>query len=281
MSVPMKWKLPPTNHLRALLETFTIFSTLPWGVHREKLDLGEFGAEFISPDKNVRTKVILYLHGGGFVIGSAHSHRGLAGKISQLSGIPVLLIDYRKAPEYPFPHALNDAYFAYQYLINEKKYDPKDILLVGDSAGGGLAVSLQLKLKDENEPLPSASVLLSPYVDLVNHDDDRMSNQNDRFLDVFEMRRWANLYANKHDLKDPYISPLYGNLASLPPMLIQASESEVLFDDTKRLVIKAKEAGVDVNLQTWHGLIHWWHMFRGMPEAKDAIQKIANYLLEF
>ncbi len=279
LSTPMKWKLPPTNHLRALLETFTIFSTLPWGVHREKVSLGEFDGEFISPDERVRPKVILYLHGGGYVIGSAHTHRGLAGKITKLSGIPTLLIDYRKAPEFPFPCALQDALFAYQYLLSVRKYEARDVFLMGDSAGGGLAMALQLKLKEKGIELPAASVLLSPYVDLVNSDDDRMTNQNDRFMDIFEMRRWATLYAHTTDLSEPYVSPLYGNLERLPPMLIQASESEVLYDDARRLAEKARTQGVQVTLQTWQGLIHWWHMFRGMPEAKEAIQKIADYLI--
>lgn len=282
MSLPMLWKLPPINHLRAVLETFTMFSTLPWGMHMEKVDLGEFKAELLIPDKEKeRKEIILYLHGGGFVIGSPHTHRGLAGKISKLSGIPSLLIDYRKAPEYPYPAALEDALHAYQYLIQKKKHKPEKVFVIGDSAGGGLVLSLMLKLKEMHLPYPCANVLLSPYVDLVNHDDARQrSGRNDRFMDIFEMRRWATLYAPTSDLNDPLVSPLYGDLSGFPPMLIQASESEVLFEDSKRLSEKAKEQGIDVKFQTWHGLIHWWHMFRGMPEAKDAIGKVAAYLVE-
>ncbi len=282
MSLPMRWRLPPINHLRALLETFTMFSSLPWGMHVEKMNLGEFTAEFISPVEYKSSQVILYLHGGGFVIGSPHTHRGLAGRISKLSGIPSLLIDYRKAPEHQFPAALEDALVAYQFLLEHKGYQSLDIFIIGDSAGGGLALSLQLKLKDLKLPLPAASILLSPYVDLVNRDDMRLQNSlNDRFLDIFEMRRWASLYAPTADLDDPLVSPLYGDLSGLPPILVQASESEVLFDDSRRLIEKARKQKVAITFQTWHGLIHWWHMFSGMPESKEAVLKIAEFLSEY
>ncbi|HBH22279.1 MAG TPA: alpha/beta hydrolase [Cytophagales bacterium] len=278
LSVPMYWKLPPIDHLRGLLETFTMFATLPWGVSRGEVEFKEFRADWLVPDKRSAEDVILYLHGGGYVIGSPHSHRGLAGKIAKDAGMACLLIDYRKAPEYPFPYALYDAYKAYEYLLGQG-YEPGHIFIIGDSAGGGLTLSLSLKLKMDKMPLPAANVLLSPYVDLVNNEDDRKHNaKNDRFLDVFEMRRWAELYAAGHDLSDPLISPLFGNLAGLPPMLIQASTSEVLYEDANRLYQKAKSFQLEVEFQTWQGLIHWWHMFGGMPEAKEAIDKIVDYI---
>jgi monoterpene epsilon-lactone hydrolase len=104
--------------------------------------------------------------------------------------------------------------------------------------------------------------------------------KNDRFLDVFEMRKWARLYSQYHELSDPLISPLFGDLVGLPPILVQASESEVLYDDSSRFVSKAKSQGVDITFQKWHGLIHWWHMFGGMPEAKEAIDKIIDFINE-
>jgi acetyl esterase/lipase len=171
LSVPMYWKLPPIDHLRGLLETFTMFATLPWGVSRGEVEFKEFRADWLVPDKRSAEDVILYLHGGGYVIGSPHSHRGLAGKIAKDAGMACLLIDYRKAPEYPFPYALYDAYKAYEYLLGQG-YEPGHIFIIGDSAGGGLTLSLSLKLKMDKMPLPAANVLLSPYVDLVNNEDD-------------------------------------------------------------------------------------------------------------
>jgi len=279
LSLPMYWRLPPIRHLRSVLEASTMLSTLPWGITFEKHDFGSFEAECLTPINSVPDKVMLYLHGGGYVIGSPHTHRALAGKISKGTSLNSLVIDYRKAPENPFPAALDDAIDAYIFLLEQRNYKPEDIVLVGDSAGGGLVVALQYALRDFQLPLPRASVLLSPYLDLTQKGKSIKNNaKNDRFLDVFEMRKWARLYAGYHDLKNPYISPLFGDLSGLPPMLVQASKSEVLYDDARRLVQKARKADVDVTFQVWNGLIHWWHMFGTMPESREAIDKIVHFI---
>ena len=152
-------------------------------------------------------------------------------------------------------------------------------MIAGDSAGGGLAIALQYELRDFHRELPLCSVLLSPYLDLTGTGRSIKHNaKNDRFLDVFEMRRWAKWYAADHDLKDPLLSPLFGDMRDLPPILVQASRSEVLYNDSTRFVARAKKMGVKVEFQTWKGLIHWWHMFGGMPEAKEAIEKIILFI---
>ncbi|MDZ7604087.1 MAG: alpha/beta hydrolase [Cyclobacteriaceae bacterium] len=278
MSIPMYWKLPPVNHLRNILETSTMFSTLPWGVTFEKIDYDLFSAEWLVPREAVSDRVILYLHGGGYVIGSSHTHRALAGSIAKGVGASCLVIDYRKAPENPYPAALDDAFHAYNQLL-DTGYKADHIAVVGDSAGGGLSIALQYELRDLGLPLPRCTVLLSPYLDLNGTGRSVSLNaKNDRFLDVFEMRRWAEMYAGDQDFKDPLISPLYGNTKGLPPILVQASESEVLYDDSVRFVKKARQSGVDIEFQTWHGLIHWWHMFGTMPEAKEAIGKVIEFI---
>ncbi len=280
LSLPMYWKLPPVDHLRSILETSTMMATLPWGVTFEKIELNEAGAEWLTPNNAEDGHILLYIHGGGYVIGSPHTHRAIAGKIAKGIHANCLLIDYRKAPEYPFPAALNDAYYSYNYLL-EKGYDPKRIVIVGDSAGGGLTLAMQFKLRSEGLPLPLCSVLLSPYLDLHGSGESVEKNaKNDRFLDVFEMRKWADMYAGDHDFSNPLISPLFGNFRGLPPILVQSSESEVLYNDSTRFVSKAKKQGVKITFQTWHGLIHWWHMFGGMPEAKEAIDKIIQFIAE-
>lgn len=278
LSLPMYWKLPPINHLRSLLETSTMMATLPWGVTFKKVEFDLFGAEWLHPQNALKNRVLLYIHGGGYVIGSPHTHRALAGKIAKGISADCLLIDYRKAPENPFPAALDDAYFSYSHLL-DMGYEPENIVVVGDSAGGGLTIALQYELKDYQIPMPLCSVLLSPYLDLTGTGKSLHHNaKNDRFLDVFEMRKWAAMYAGDHDLSDPMISPLFGDLSNLPPILVQASKSEVLYDDSVRFVKKAKKEGVEVTFQRWHGLIHWWHMFGGMPEAKEAIEKIVKFI---
>lgn len=278
LSMPMYWGLPPVDHLRAILETSTMLATLPWGVTFEKRHFDDFYAECLKPRRIIDGKALLYFHGGGYVIGSPHTHRALAGKIALGTSLQTLVIDYRKAPENPFPAALDDAYSAYTFLLN-KGLDGRDIVIAGDSAGGGLSLALQLKARDSGLPLPLCSVLLSPYVDLTGTGESiRQNAKNDRFLDVFEMRRWAEWYAGEEDFMNPYLSPLYGNLAGLPPMLVQASESEVLYDDSVRLVRKAEQSGIEVVFQTWKGLIHWWHMFGTMPEAREAIDKVIDFI---
>ena len=278
LSLPMYWKLPPVTHLRSMLETTTMFSTLPWGVHFEKRQFELFNAECLTPDNIIDHRVMLYFHGGGYVIGSPHTHRALAGKITKGISAKGLVIDYRKAPESPFPAALDDAFAAYKYLL-DKGFDSKEIVLVGDSAGGGLAIALQYELKEKNMPLPLCTALMSPYFDLTGTGRSIEHNaKNDRFLDVFEMRRWAKMYAAEHELDDPLISPLFGDMTGLPPILIQVSESEVLYNDSTRFAKKAREKGVKVTLQKWNGLIHWWHLFGGMPEAKEAIGKIIKFI---
>jgi len=280
MSVPLHWKLPPVNHLRSILETTTMASTLPWDVRFEKMKFDLFDSEWLMPKKVMENRVLLYLHGGGYVIGSPHTHRALAGKIAKGIFSNCLLIDYRKAPENPYPAALDDSFTAYRYLL-EQGYEPEHIIIAGDSAGGGLAIALQYELREFQMPLPACTVLLSPYLDLTGTGESRENNsKNDRFLDVFEMRRWAEMYADGHDLADPLISPLFGDVAGLPPMLIQASESEVLYDDSVRFAQRLSESGVQVVFQTWKGLIHWWHMFGGMPEAKEAIDEVVGFINE-
>ncbi len=279
LSLPMYWKLPPVNQLRSILETSTVLSTLPWGVTFEKLTVGSVDAECLKPINYDPNKVILYLHGGGYVIGSPHTHRNLAGKIAKGTNMNCLVIDYRKAPEHPFPAALDDAFHAYKFLLDYRNYDAEDIIVIGDSAGGGLAIALQFLLREQDLPKPRALVLLSPYLDLTQGGRSVIRNaKNDRFLDVFEMRKWAQLYAAEYDLKDPLISPLFGDLTGLPPILVQASTSEVLYNDATRFVSRARKVGVRVTFQTWKGLIHWWHMFGGMPEAKEAIDKIVSFI---
>jgi acetyl esterase/lipase len=279
LSLPMSWKLPPVNHLRSILETTTMLSTLPWGVTFDKHMLGTLEAECLKPINHDPDKVILYLHGGGYVIGSPHTHRNLAGKIAKGASINCLVIDYRKAPEHPFPAALDDAFYAYTYLLNDRGYLADDIIIIGDSAGGGLAIALQFLLRQKQIPMPRAIALLSPYLDLTQGGRSIKSNaKNDRFLDVFEMRKWAQLYAAEYDLRNPLISPLFGDLHGLPPILVQASKSEVLYNDSTRFVAKARKSGVQITFQTWKGLIHWWHMFGTMPEAREAIMKIVTFI---
>lgn len=238
-------------------------------------------AEWIRPDISDREKVILYLHGGGYALGSSHTHRSFVGQLTKDSGMTALMAIYRKIPECKFPAALDDAKAAYDYLINQG-YLPQNIVFAGDSAGGGLCLSLLQKLRNENLPLPCACVLLSPWTDLaVTGQNVEKNVVNDPLVRVDKMKEWGKIYAGKYELTNPLISPLYANLSGLPPMLIQVSNSEALWDDSKRLHEAALKAGVNVVFQEFDDLMHWWHIFwQLLPESKDSITKISAFLKE-
>lgn len=281
-----KGTLPQFKHLRPLLEMGTMFSMLPWTVHFKEIELRQKNCfrfvkgEAIIPNNPINTcQIILYLHGGGYTIGSSHTHRSLVGKLAKKTGRIGILPEYRKAPEYPFPAALEDAFFAYKALIDRGKL-PEDIILAGDSAGGGLVMALLLELKKEKLPMPKAAVCISPWVDLAATGQSIIDNQDkDPLVDIDKLRIWAKMYSGNEDITHPQISPLYADLSGLPPMLIQVSNTEMLYDDSVRLAYKAEQAGVEVNLQVWDGLIHWWHLFQNaIPEAGEAIQKIADFI---
>ncbi len=286
--IKAKNQIPSFASMRPILEVGTLFALLPWGVGfkpillRNKKCFRTVNAEAIIPNYPANTnQIILYLHGGGYTLGSSHTHRSLVGKIAKLTNRVAILPEYRKAPENPFPAALEDAVFSYKALLERGK-KPEDIILMGDSAGGGLAVATQLKLKEINLPQAGAIVCLSPWVDLAatGTSIDKFQNE-DPLVDKEKMHLWAGFYAGEFPVTHPHVSPLYADLKGLNPILIQVSSGEMLYDDSVRLAQKAKDSGVDVTLQTWDGLIHWWHIFqRTIPEAGEAVGKISEFVLK-
>jgi len=275
----LRGNLPKVRHLRNMLEFGSMFMLLPWGVHYEVVQLGNIDGQFIGPTDADQEKLLLYFHGGGYSIGSSQTHRSLVGQITKESNIRALLINYRKAPEHPFPAAVNDAVSTYRKLL-KRGFKPENIIFGGDSAGGGLVISTQLALKQRQLPLPAAGICISPWVDLVDMSGSIVMNDpEDPLIDTRKLRIWAERYAGKYHMTHSLVSPLYGNFENLPPMLIQISTSEMLYDNAIRLAIKAKKADVQVTLQEWDGLIHWWHLFRSIvPEADEAIHKIAEFI---
>jgi acetyl esterase/lipase len=236
-------------------------------------------SDWLEPDNAIPGRAILYLHGGAYVICSPTTHRGLAGNIAQASGARLLLIDYRLAPEHPFPAALDDALVAYRWLLG-KGYSSEHIAIGGDSAGGGLTLATTLSLRDNHELLPAALFLLSPWTDLTfSGDSIRTRADRDPLLQPNGDDWLVKVYANGRPLTHPYISPLFADLHHLPPTLIQVGTEEMLYDDSARLEQNARLAGVDVSLETWPGM---WHVFQGfapyVPESHQAIEKIGEFL---
>lgn len=220
--------------------------------------------------------VILLVHGGGFTAGSPRTHRRFAAQLALATGARVLVPDYALAPEEPFPAALDDIVAVYAALA-EQGTSPEDIVISGDSAGGGLAVAALLKLRELGAPMPRSAVLLSPWADLTLSGGSYISKAHHPNASRAELERGARAYAPFEQHRDPLISPLFADLSGLPPLLIQAGEHEVFIDDSIALAERAKAAGVDARLTIAPGL---WHVYQhyDCPEAHDAIEEIARFV---
>ncbi|MCC2546679.1 alpha/beta hydrolase [Hymenobacter sp. BT175] len=271
---------PTLASMRLAMEVGALGQFLPWGVHLEDTSVEGMPAEWLRPDGAPAHRVLLYFHGGGYVLGSINTHRALVGALAQRCGLNALTIDYRKAPEYPFPAALDDARLAYRWL-QEQGYEPQNIILAGDSAGGGLALALLVSLRDAGQALPAAALGLSPWTDLVLPLTTlrRVAHEETQLLEALQMRTWGPHYAGGLPLSHPLLSPVRADLHDLPPLLIQISDAEVLYEDVLGFADKARAAGVALTLQTFGGLVHWWHLFwRVLPEGREALNKAAVFV---
>jgi monoterpene epsilon-lactone hydrolase len=244
----------------------------------EPLSVDGLPAEWIIPEGSPEQNSLLYLHGGGYCIGSINTHRGMVSHIAKAAETRALLIDYRLAPEYPFPAAVEDSTAAYQWLLSQG-IASSDIIIAGDSAGGGLAVSTLVSLKEKGLPIPAAAVLISPWVDLAISGDSVISKAEiDPMVTKDGLIEMAEAYLGDTDPKTPLASPLYADLVDLPPMLIHVGTSEILLDDTTRLFDRARKAGIDITLNAAEDMCHVWHFFTVMlPEALEAINEVAMF----
>jgi monoterpene epsilon-lactone hydrolase len=236
-------------------------------------------AEWIITPKTSADRVILYLHGGSYNSGSIASHRSLAANIANAAKARALIIDYRLAPEYPFPAAVEDAKAAYRWLL-ENQLSPDHIIVAGDSCGGGLALSLLISLRDEEQPLPAAAVCLSPWTNLTCTGKSWETNlKKDIMLDSGALIKSAQLYLGGSDPRMPLASPLYADLKGLPPLLIQVGSEELFLSDATRFAEQAQAAAVKVTLQVWKGMQHEWHFAANiLPEGRQAIEQIGQFI---
>jgi acetyl esterase/lipase len=246
----------------------------------QPVEVGEMDAEWIgAPAKS--DGVILYLHGGGFQVGSIASYRGFIARLCKASGCRALAINYRLAPEHKFPAAVNDAAAAYEWLIAQG-VQPFKIAFVGDSAGGGLAISAMYLCRERGTPLPAAAVLLSPWTDLAATGDSFVTRAA---LDPIHQKPMILAMAHRYlgemtEARNPLASPLYGSLAGLPPLLIHVGSRETIFDDSSRLAEAAEKAGTNVTFQVWEGMTHVFQMYPDdLPEARQAIAAIGHFVL--
>jgi len=264
---------------RAGLEGMSSWVPLPADTSVEAVIAGTVSGEWVSAPGAVADRAILCFHGGGYTMGSSKATRVPASFLSTASGCRVLVIDYRLAPEHPFPAALEDTIAAYRWLI-EQGFLSSRIIIVGLSAGGGLALSALVSLRDAGIALPAGAVLISPWSDLAGTGASVITRaEADPWL-TDEMNRYhAALYANGKDLRHPLISPLNADYRGLPPLLIHVGSDEIMLDDSVRVAERAKEAGVDVTLEVWEGMWHVWHAFASrLAEGRQAIEQIGQFV---
>lgn len=252
---------------------------VPPGVRIVPVDVAGLRGEWVEGPQVDRRRVLFWLHGGGYSSGSCVTHRDLAARLSLASGARVLLLDYRLAPEHPFPAAVEDAVAGYRWLI-EGGIEPADVAIGGDSAGGGLALATMVRLRERGFALPAAAVLLSPWADLAMTGPSMRTRAGvDPVGSPEVLAAAAGLYLGGADPKEPLASPLYADLRGLPSMLVQVGDHELLLSDSTRLAEAAEAVGVAVTLEVWEEMWHVWHLSAGeLPEGRQAIERVGTFL---
>jgi acetyl esterase/lipase len=275
---PLEGERSP-EEMRAGLEAMTGTFALDPDVRVEPLTVAGMRAEWIDTAGVSEEHVILYLHGGGYVVGSLNTHRDLGARLGRAAGMRVLVIDYRLAPEHPHPAAVDDAVAAYRWLL-ARNVAPERIAIAGDSAGGGLTIATLLALRDRGVPLPRCGVCFSPWVDLEGTGASMDEITNDPMLNRALIQHFARFYLTGGiDPRTPLAAPLYADLAGLPPLLIQASRHEVLRDDAVRIAERARAAGVDCTIELTDEVPHVWQIFAAiLPEAREALASAGAFL---
>lgn len=269
----------PLEQQRQALERIGAGAALPEGLQIERRELAGIATEWLAGPGCSTSHALLHLHGGGYVMGSCVTHRALAGRAGIACGMQAVLPEYRLAPEHPFPAALDDAVAAYRGLL-ALGFAPGNIVLLGDSAGGGLTLATLFALRDAGAPLPAAAVLLSPWTDMTMSGESlRTRAAVDPWLKPEMLEPFGKLYMGDHDRKKPLISPLFGDFRGLPPLLVQVGDQEILLSDSTRLAECAKGAGVEVKLEIWDELWHVWHLFAPvLPEANAAFDGMGAFV---
>lgn len=268
----------PLAATRTTLERVLSQFELPRGVQVSTTEVGGVSASWIVPDNAHPDAVLLYIHGGGFMFGSSLSHAEMVARIASAAGVKALSLDYRRAPEHPFPAALDDCVAAYGALAGQG-IDSAHIAIAGDSAGGNLALATLMRLREKNIPLPAAAVLLSPVLDLTGSALSMSTNAAKDILvrqDMFPVIQ--KNYLAGADVRSPLVSPGLGDLTSLPPMFLQVGNDECLVDDVRAFAEKARNAGVDVTLDTYENMIHFWQALPFIPEATAATTTAGEFV---
>lgn len=248
---------------------------LPAGVTRKAISADGVACEWVIPENSPEDQVLLYLHGGGFVFGLTPPHLAMVAYLAQKMGIRALMVDYRLAPDHPFPAALDDCVTTYRWLLKQGVPAQK-LVVAGDSAGGNLTITTMMKLRSDGDPLPAAAACLSPvatFADSVSRPD----GFNDPVLPPKVMKFYNHSYVADNDPRNPLISPLFGDWQGLPPLLIHVGEDEILCDDAVRVEALAKAAGVEVRLEIYPRMWHVWQIHPALPQTTQSLDDIAQF----
>ena len=275
--------LPPmreqtVEEAREMYDKAQYVFALPEGVEVETDEIGGVPAEVVTPTEH-GAGTFLYFHGGGYTTGSPASHRHLVGALAVASRTRAFALDYRRAPEHPFPAAVADALAGYRGLL-DAGIAPGSIVLGGDSAGGGLTVATLIAIRDRGLALPAAAVCISPWTDLTNEAESyRTRAERDPLVFQEDIDRLGAGYLAGADPRTPLASPLHADLSGLPPLLIQVGSEEVLLDDSRNLAERCEAAGVEATLEVWDEMIHVWHWFgEYLDEADSAVRRIGAFV---
>jgi len=254
------------------------YAKIPDGVTVKEQDIDGINAEWLIPDGADPAKLIMYVHGGGYVSGSCSDHRGFVSKFAKTTGVTNLVYEYRLAPEHPYPAAVEDSVKVYWWLLSTG-FRPENILIAGESAGGGLCLATLLALKERKIRMPVAAVAISPWADLTcSSDSFRTKNK----VSVAPKNSWtvfSKHYVGNNDARNPLISPLFGDLEGLPPLLINSGDADELFEDGEKFVAKAKAAGVDATFRSGTGMVHCYPLLApAFREATEAMGEIVRFV---
>ncbi len=267
--------------MRTAMEAASAATPVPEGVTFTPVDAGGVPAEWNDAESVRQDHVLVYYHGGGYCMGSLNTHRGLTARVSRLANLRVLSVDYRLGPEHAHPAAVEDAVAAYRFVLDQG-IAPEKVALAGDSAGGGLTIAALIAIRDRGLPLPGCGVGISAWTDMTASGDSikTKASEDPMLGDISALQMMVDAYLGKDgDKKAPLASPVFADLAGLPPLLLQVGSAEVLLDDSTRLAERAEAAGVDVTLKVWQDMFHVWHAFAEMlPEGLEATQELADFV---
>jgi len=254
------------------------YAKIPEGITIKPQTIEGIASEWLVPENSNPEKLILYVHGGGYVSGSCSDHRGFVSKFAKNCGAITLIYEYRLAPEHPFPAAIDDSVIVYRSMLSSG-YKPGNILIAGESAGGGLCLALLLAIKEQELPMPAAAVAISPWTDLSCSSDSYRTKNNRSLAPLNSWTVFSAHYRGNQPASLPLISPLFGDLKGLPPLFINSGSDDELFEDGEKFSKKAKAAGVDVTFREGTGQVHCYPLLATMfPEATEAMNEIVGFI---